>query len=109
MPYPPALADAVRDELGLDGTGRLLDVGCGPGSLTGLLAPLFAAAVGIDAEPGMIDEARRALPSVTWRCMRAEELPADLGVFRVVTFAQSFHWMNRELVTRLVRPMIAPD
>ena len=28
-PYPPALADALRDALGLDGTGRLLDVGCG--------------------------------------------------------------------------------
>jgi len=38
MPYPPSLADAIRDELGLDGTGRLLDVGCGPGSLTLLLA-----------------------------------------------------------------------
>lgn len=32
MPYSPSLADAIRRELGLDGTGRLLDVGCGPGS-----------------------------------------------------------------------------
>ena len=31
MAYPPALADALRDALGLDGSGRLLDVGCGPG------------------------------------------------------------------------------
>jgi hypothetical protein len=38
MPYPQRLAQAIGDELGLDGTGRLLDVGCGPGSLTLLLS-----------------------------------------------------------------------
>src|SRR5690242_1766877 len=42
MPYPGALALAIQAELGLDGTGKLLDVGCGPGSLTLLLAPLAA-------------------------------------------------------------------
>ena len=31
LPYSPATADTVTDALGLDGTGRLLDVGCGPG------------------------------------------------------------------------------
>jgi 2-polyprenyl-3-methyl-5-hydroxy-6-metoxy-1,4-benzoquinol methylase len=37
----------------------LLDVGCGRGSLTLLLAPLFEAAVGIDADRDMIVEASR--------------------------------------------------
>jgi SAM-dependent methyltransferase len=105
MPYPDEVADALRRELGLDGTGRLLDVGCGPGSLTVLLAPLFAAAVGIDADAGML-AAAPAVPGVTWRRLRAEELPGDLGTFRVVTFAQSFHWMDRRLVAGLVRPML---
>ncbi|GAA4685809.1 class I SAM-dependent methyltransferase [Phytohabitans rumicis] len=105
MPYPQEVADALRRELGLDGTGRLLDVGCGPGSLTRLLAPLFAATVGIDADAGML-AAAPAVPGVTWRRMRAEELPGDLGTFRVVTFAQSFHWMDRQRVAGLVRPML---
>jgi hypothetical protein len=48
MPYPASLASAIANELALDGTGRLLDVGCGPGSLTLLLAPLFGSATGID-------------------------------------------------------------
>ncbi|KOX09732.1 methyltransferase [Micromonospora sp. NRRL B-16802] len=113
MPYPPSLADAVATALGLDGTGRLLDVGCGPGSLTLLLAPLFEAAVGVDADRDMLVEAgRRArevgLTSVEWRHLRAEELPADLGTFRVVTFAQSFHWMDRPLVAGRVRSMLVP-
>ncbi|GEK20937.1 class I SAM-dependent methyltransferase [Cellulomonas xylanilytica] len=109
MGYPAALADAVRDALGLDGTGRLLDVGCGPGSLTLLLAPLVSSAVGVDADPGMIAEARRSgAATIAWRQLRAEELPADLGTFRLVTFAQSFHWMDQPRVAREVRPMIEP-
>ncbi len=113
MPYPPGLADAIARELDLDGTGRLLDVGCGPGSLTLLLAPLFEATVGVDADAEMIAEARRRareakVTDVEWRHLRAEDLPAGLGTFRVATFAQSFHWMNQLLVARRVRDMLAP-
>ena len=109
MPYPPELAAAIRDELGLDGTGRLLDVGCGPGSLTKLLAPCFAYAIGVDADGDMIAEAaRQSAATIEWRQLRAEELPAGLGTFRVVTFAQSFHWMDQQLVAGTVRRMIEP-
>jgi SAM-dependent methyltransferase len=106
MAYPSRLADALREALGLDGTGRLLDIGCGPGSLTVLLAPLFASAVGVDADAGMVAEARRLAPQIAWRRLRAEQLPADLGTFRVIAFAQSFHWMDQELVAERVRPML---
>lgn len=111
MPYPPEVADALRDELGLDGSGRLLDVGCGPGSLTLLLAPLFEEAVGVDPDPGMIAEAARAasrlsVSNARWVRLRAENLPADLGSFRAATFAQSFHWLDRERVAATVHEML---
>lgn len=109
LPYPETLPEVLRTGLGLDGRGRLLDVGCGPGTLTRRLAPLFDSAVGIDADAGMIAEARRSgVDGVAWRHMRAEQLPAGLGTFRVATFAQSFHWMDRPLVARLVRAMLEP-
>jgi SAM-dependent methyltransferase len=114
MPYPPELPEVLRTELGLDGTDRILDVGCGPGSLTLLLAPLFESAVGIDADRDMIararDEARRlGVGNVSWRQMRAESLPGDLGRFHVATFAQSFHWLDQHRVAAVVREMLEPD
>jgi SAM-dependent methyltransferase len=109
MPYPPALAAALREELGLDGTGRLLDVGCGPGSLTHLLAPLFAAVVGLDADPEMVRfAARDAAPNERFVHLRAEHLPADLGRFDVITLAQSFHWFARDEIARTLRAMLEP-
>ena len=110
--YPPELAERLAAVLGLDGSGRLLDVGCGPGSLTLLLAPLFAEAVGVDADPDMLAEAARqaaraGVEGITWRPLRAEQLPADLAAPDVVTFAQSFHWMDRPRVAATVRSMLA--
>ena len=59
VPYTQELVDALVAELTLDGSGRLLDVGCGPGSLALLLAPLFEHATGLDADPHMLAEAER--------------------------------------------------
>ncbi|MGZ4521280.1 MAG: class I SAM-dependent methyltransferase [Mycobacteriaceae bacterium] len=113
LPYPAAMAEALRAELESDGRGRLLDVGCGPGSAALVFAPLFGQVVGIDADADMIAEAERQAAShgvenAEWRVLRAEELPAGLGSFRVATFAQSFHWMDRPRVAHTVFAMLEP-
>ncbi len=112
-PYAPALATALAEHLHLDGRGRLLDVGCGPGTVALFFAHLFDAVVGVDADAGMVAEAERAaadegVGAATWVQMRAEELPASLGTFRVVSFGQSFHWMDRPRVATTVRDMLEP-
>ena len=134
VPYPAELADAVAAKLSLDGSGRLLDCGCGPGSLTLLLAPRFSEAVGIDADPDMIAQARaeaaragrsKASPrgddspstprrgassasSVRFQHMRAEAMPGGLGTFQLITFAQSFHWVDQPRVARTALGMLEP-
>lgn len=113
VPYPRAVVDLLVDALGLDGSGRLLDVGCGPGSLTLLLAPHVGRAIGVDPDGGMLAEAdrlarERGIGNVVWRRLRAEELPADLEPVDVVTFAQSFHWTDRPRVAASVRRLLAP-
>jgi SAM-dependent methyltransferase len=112
--YAAAVADALVCALQLDGSGRLLDVGCGPGSLTFLLAPYFAEAIGVDADADMLTEAtqlaaRAQVRNVNWRHLRSEELPADLPHVHVVSFAQSFPWMDRLRVAAAVRGMLVAD
>lgn len=114
LPNAPGLVDAFEQALGLDGRGRLLDVGCGPGTVTLPLTGLFQELVGLDADPGMIREAQRlasarGVVNARWVHGRAEHLPAGLGKFNVITFAASFHWMHRPVVAGIVRGMLKPD
>ena len=113
LPYAPGLADAFARSLGLDGRGRLLDVGCGPGTVTLRLAPLFGAVIGLDPDAEMLSQAslaavRRGVGNAAWVGSRAEDLPAGLGGFRAVTFAASFHWMDRSRVATAVATMLDP-
>ncbi|MFJ2259379.1 class I SAM-dependent methyltransferase [Streptomyces sp. NPDC087844] len=114
LPYAPGLADALADILELDGRGRLIDVGCGPGTIALGLVDLFGEVVGVDPDSGMIAEATREAAArgvsgrTRWVRARAEELPAGLGTFSVAAFAQSFHWMDRDLVAATVRDMLRP-
>ncbi|QWB21501.1 MULTISPECIES: class I SAM-dependent methyltransferase [Streptomyces] len=114
LPYAPGLADALAEELRLDGRGRLLDVGCGPGTIALSLVRLFGEVVGVDPDSGMIAEAGRGAAArevgarTRWVRARAEDLPAGLGTFDVATFGQSFHWMDRDLVAATVRDMLRP-
>jgi SAM-dependent methyltransferase len=113
LPYAPGLAETLAGALELDGRGRLLDCGCGPGTIALLLASRFEAVVGLDPDRGMITEAgsaarRLGIRNASWVRMRAEDLPGNLGRFRAVTFAASFHWMDRPKVARIVRDMLDP-
>jgi len=113
LPYAPGFVETLTTVLGLDGSGRLLDVGCGPGTVTLALAPFFTEVVGIDPDKDMLSEAgqqaiRREVTSARWVAARAEDLPAGLGKFRVVVFAQSFHWTDRDRVAATVLEMLEP-
>ena len=101
--YPQVVIDNVVRHVGLDGTGRLLDLGCGTGQLTLALAGHVAQAVGVDPEADMLTEASRqaaeqGITNVLWQQGSSSDIRADLGRFRVVAMGRSFHWMDREQV-----------
>ncbi|MFH8342356.1 class I SAM-dependent methyltransferase [Streptomyces sp. AM6-12] len=114
LPYAPGLVPLLAGALPADGRGRLLDVGCGPATVTVPLAALFREAVGIDPDPEMIRAAERRAAAAgvarrtRWVRLRAEELPAGLELFDAVVFAQSFHWTDRARVARTVGGMLRP-
>jgi SAM-dependent methyltransferase len=111
-PYSPQLEAVLTQELDLDGRGRLLDIGCGPGILTVRLAHLFDEAVGLDPDREMVAEARRAaderrITNAHWVNAVAEALPGVApGPYRLVTFGQSFHWTQQARVAEVVRDML---
>jgi SAM-dependent methyltransferase len=108
-PYSAELVPAVAARLGLDGTGALLDVGCGPGVLARTFAGRFLSVTGLDPSPEMLAVAAAALPDARWVRGRAEDIPAlNLGPFRLVTFGQSYHWTDRPRVAEIVYGVLEP-
>jgi ubiquinone/menaquinone biosynthesis C-methylase UbiE len=113
--YSAELAAVLADELGLDGTGRLVDVGCGPGTVGVQLAPLFGSVTLVEPDADMLGEARAhasaaGLDSVDFIRATAEDLPQlGLAPARVVTFGQSFHRTNRVVVAEMVYRLLEPN
>jgi SAM-dependent methyltransferase len=106
-PYPPKFIDTVlslHTSTG-GGTTTLLDVGCGPGTATQSLAPLFTHAYAADPGTSMI-EAARSTPILTasgeevkWAISTAEDLLESIpeikpGSVDLITAATAAHWFK---------------
>ncbi|MFC6158215.1 class I SAM-dependent methyltransferase [Kribbella jiaozuonensis] len=93
--------DAAFDLLAklVAGSGRaVLDVGCGPGRTTGLLAERGLPVTGIDLSPGMIEVARRDYPELDFRVGSMTALDvADGSVSGVVSWWSIIH-LPRDVV-----------
>ena len=111
-PYSADLPSVLANELGLDGTGHLVDVGCGPGTVGVQLGGLFERVTLVDPDPHMLAEARSyaaraGVAGAEFVQATAEQLP-ELGLsrLRVVTFGQSFHRTSREVVAEAVHRLL---
>jgi SAM-dependent methyltransferase len=117
--YPSALERRLTEAFGLDGTGRLLDLGCGPGPVALRLAPLFDQVVAMDPEPDMLREGAEqakaaAVATVSWVLGSSEDLAAssglraDIGTFRLVTMGEAFHWMDQAATLEALYDLVDP-
>ena len=93
--YSPAVFDKLTEIFNLNGQGRLLDLGTGPGLIAIPLSTKFQEVVAIDPDPGMLKEAELINPS--------------LGIFKLATIGRAFHWMERELVLERLYELLADD
>ena len=111
--YPPEAIRWIVDRLALDGRGRMLDVGCGTGHVCFCFAGEFDQIIGIDPSQQMLNHAKsiareRGLSEYEFLRMKAEDLPADLGRFRLISFGASFHRTDQEQTLNTVYDMLEP-
>ncbi|SFW91771.1 class I SAM-dependent methyltransferase [Amycolatopsis australiensis] len=113
--YAPAVADALVTAFALTRDDVVLDLGCGTGQLTRGLAPRVGAVLGMDPEPAMLDQGRRATPApnVTWLLGADSDIGAlapvvGAGRLAAVTVAQALHWMDHERLFAAARPLLRP-
>jgi len=93
------------------GSGRLADVGCGPGHVTRFLAEQHPDVIGIDLSPRMVAIARERTPGLTFAVGSMLALSAgDEAWAGVVALYSIIHLAPRERVTafrefaRVIRP-----
>jgi ubiquinone/menaquinone biosynthesis C-methylase UbiE len=107
---PPALLDLLTRYAGVDRPRLVVDLGCGTGLSTRAWAGRAGEVVGVEANPAMAGQARAAtsMPNARFVVALADATGLPAGEADVVTCAQSFHWMDPELVlaeaARLLRP-----
>jgi ubiquinone/menaquinone biosynthesis C-methylase UbiE len=106
--------NALAARTGLDGTQRVLDIGCGTGQITIPLARHARAVMALDPVPGMLTRGRRAARAagarnITWLQGDSSQIAALAGPGAdLAVFAASFHWTDRPAVLAALDGMLAP-
>lgn len=101
--YPRQLFDDLVHEFGLDGRGRLLDLGCGTGELAIPLAKYFEHVLAADPDADMLAAGQAKaqklkIGNIGWQKASSKELNHLKGPLWLVSMGQSFHWMDQEKV-----------
>jgi ubiquinone/menaquinone biosynthesis C-methylase UbiE len=110
--YSPRLFAWLARDCTLGPASRVLDLGCGPGSLTLSLARHAGTTIAIDPDASMIAAGQQAAEAadlaIEWRVGSSFGLEADLAPLDLVAIGRAFHWMDREAtlagLDQLVRP-----
>lgn len=113
--YPEQEIDEIVDFFSLSATSRFLDMGSGTGQLAIQLAERVGGIVAVEPDDEMFVEGkshaeRKGATNIRWIKSKAEEVVSmpDLGLFDLVSFATSFHWMDRDAILQTLDRMVKP-
>ena len=112
--YPNELLERLADRIKLEQFSRLLDIGCGPGTISLALHHRCSEVIGLDINSDMLRLAQARAHdlkanNVQFLERAAEDADATLGTFRLVTIGRALHWMDREIVIDRAHDLLEPN
>jgi trans-aconitate methyltransferase len=90
------------------GGGPVLDVGCGPGNVTRVLAELGLDAAGVDLSPGMIALARAAYPELSFSVADLRGLTGEYAGLLLHHSLVHMPWDERPAALRHLTGLLSP-
>ncbi|XDZ51820.1 class I SAM-dependent methyltransferase [Neisseriaceae bacterium CLB008] len=109
--YPHALMAYLAEEVGVDATAVVADIGSGTGIFTGLLLDQVAQVYAVEPNEGMRQAAETLLAAApNWLSVqgRAEATGLPPASVDVVTMAQAYHWVDRDLAIPEFQRILKP-
>jgi len=109
--YPPEIVDAALTRGGLAPGARVVEVGCGTGKLTELLAARGLEVDAVDPGPNMIEAARRRVGDaahVRFHVVRFEDADLPSGAYAALFSATAFHWIDPAVGWRKAAALLEP-
>jgi len=106
--YPVALDQWLRDDLKLDASRTVVDLGAGTGKLTHRLLATGANIIAVEPVQEMLAQLTQAVPTVAARSGTAEKIPVNNAAVDAVVCAQSFHWFATAAVLKEIYRVLRP-
>ncbi|NSL73008.1 class I SAM-dependent methyltransferase [Hyphomicrobium sulfonivorans] len=110
--YSPRLLAKLAAEAHLGPQSRVLDLGCGPGTLAIPFRRYCGTLIAMDIDPAMIAAARRAAHdsgvTIDLRVGSSFDLDTSLAPLDLVIMGRSFHWMDRAATLERLNELLAP-
>ncbi len=106
--YPSSLIDWIVAEAPLRPGARIVDLGCGTGISSRLLAARGFRVVGVDPNEVMLTAAREDGGGVEYLRGAGEALPLADASADAVTSAQAFHWLDLDRALPELRRVLVP-
>lgn len=109
---PENVIEELRKIGDLNGQEILLDAGCGPGTSSIFFSPYFKKVIGVDSSNSMIREGKnqatnQGITNIQWICTPIETVNLQqIGLVDLIIFANSFHWMDQQLVLSRFKDII---
>ncbi len=106
--YPVALDQWLHDDLQLDASRTVVDLGAGTGKFTRRLLATGANIIAVGPVQEMLAQLTYIVPTVAARYGTAEAIPVNACAVDAVVCAQSFHWFATEAALREIHRILRP-